>query len=723
MLLSIGMIVKNEEKYIRYCLTALKPILSALESELIICDTGSTDGTVDIAREFTDKVFHIEWRDDFAWARNQTIKEATGKWYLVIDADEIFEDTDDLIEFFKSGEHDFFNSASVRIDNIGASSEDFSPPRLFRMFEGICYEGKIHEKIDVQFPVKRLKSKILHYGYDYETLEQKRAKTERNLPILLEELKSTPDDARKYWHVVNEYLILGDYYEAIRQVERGIAIARPDYMYIHGLCLQHVQIFQTIHRHEDVIKAARNYFEKVTSIQQVAIEIMLIEASAFYNLKKYDEAIAAYKQAHKLYLLNKAGKLGGEVSLVLPINTSYMEDESHSIRGIFNVYATMGDFEAGWEWASSHQEILLNVKKAHMYIIYVSKAVSDKRYDDIANLYEYAVENHPTDSEDFTEVVSTIEAMVTDSEAREAVVEAVVRIADAKTPPHTDDYAMLARLRVMYKNREPELEDALKHFLYQSGTINQIYAEVIVYSIYTSSDFSGFLEKLLVTNTEELCRSLCMVDDARAILLEYIDSNLPQDASAKQQRLMGNIANYLLAVATSETPSKDEEERILQNETKIRLFEVTARLNHRHLKHMYKEEAYNETSGALSERDAFFFYAGTAYEKMDAGDISGFVKNMRHVVKISEQVRDVAKLILKKLAEEHSPPEPESMESLQTQLKDEIANLKDIIYASIKAQDRERASMLINNYEAINPKDPDIPTIKKMIENWIKEGK
>ena len=122
MLLSIGMFVKNEEKFLRDCLTALTPILESVESELIIYDTGSTDATVEIAREFTDKVFCLEWRGDFSWARNHTLQKAKGRWYMYVDADEIFEDTADIVEFFALGMLKRFNTAFIKRVNIMQNS-------------------------------------------------------------------------------------------------------------------------------------------------------------------------------------------------------------------------------------------------------------------------------------------------------------------------------------------------------------------------------------------------------------------------------------------------------------------------------------------------------------------------------------------------------------------------------------------------------------------------
>ncbi len=76
------MIVKNEEAMLAQCLESVKEA-----DEIIIVDTGSKDKTREIAQKYTDKVFYLEWCDDFAKARNEARKECTGDWILSIDAD------------------------------------------------------------------------------------------------------------------------------------------------------------------------------------------------------------------------------------------------------------------------------------------------------------------------------------------------------------------------------------------------------------------------------------------------------------------------------------------------------------------------------------------------------------------------------------------------------------------------------------------------------------
>lgn len=83
--LSLCMIVKNEEKNIGRSLMSLAPVVD----EIIVVDTGSTDGTRDIASIFGAQVLDFAWTNDFSEARNVSLSHARGRWILVHDADEV----------------------------------------------------------------------------------------------------------------------------------------------------------------------------------------------------------------------------------------------------------------------------------------------------------------------------------------------------------------------------------------------------------------------------------------------------------------------------------------------------------------------------------------------------------------------------------------------------------------------------------------------------------
>ena len=84
-LLTIGMIVKNEEKVLGRCLESAK----RLADEIVIVDTGSEDRTREIARQYTSRVYEIPWRDDFSQARNFSFSKAEREYCMWLDADDV----------------------------------------------------------------------------------------------------------------------------------------------------------------------------------------------------------------------------------------------------------------------------------------------------------------------------------------------------------------------------------------------------------------------------------------------------------------------------------------------------------------------------------------------------------------------------------------------------------------------------------------------------------
>lgn len=96
-LLSVAMIVKDEEHNIRRALESVKGVAD----EIVVVDTGSTDRTPKIVKEYTDRLYFHEWKNDFSEARNFSLKFPTCEWVLILDADE------EVSEEFRKNIRDF----------------------------------------------------------------------------------------------------------------------------------------------------------------------------------------------------------------------------------------------------------------------------------------------------------------------------------------------------------------------------------------------------------------------------------------------------------------------------------------------------------------------------------------------------------------------------------------------------------------------------------------
>ena len=94
--ISVCMIVKNEKLHLANALNSIKE----LADEIIVLDTGSTDNSIQIAKDNGAQVYKMQWPDDFSIARNESIKLAIGDWILILDADETIskQDTNKLKE-------------------------------------------------------------------------------------------------------------------------------------------------------------------------------------------------------------------------------------------------------------------------------------------------------------------------------------------------------------------------------------------------------------------------------------------------------------------------------------------------------------------------------------------------------------------------------------------------------------------------------------------------
>jgi len=142
---SLCMMMKDEALLLRGCLEAVAGVVD----EIVVVDTGSTDGSVDIAREFGARVLFHPFRDDFSAVRNVSLRAATGDWLLVLDPDERIE-APDLPRFQALKDRlgaEPYVGYTFTIPNYTTEGHhyDLVYCRLFRNTPEIYFTGKVYE--------------------------------------------------------------------------------------------------------------------------------------------------------------------------------------------------------------------------------------------------------------------------------------------------------------------------------------------------------------------------------------------------------------------------------------------------------------------------------------------------------------------------------------------------------------------------------------------------
>lgn len=215
--LSQCMIVKNEEKNIERALSWGRDIVW----EQIVVDTGSTDRTVEIAESMGAKVYHFQWIDDFAAAKNFAIEKASGDWIAFLDADEYFTPEEaakimPLLNKLNRTPYHVMLTSWMHINQAGKIFAGGVQTRIFRRLEGLRYRKRIHEELEwsgnsiINCTVDASNElAILHSGYDHETSSDKQ-KGERNARLILMELQENPDDYDMMGYLGDSYYAAGD---------------------------------------------------------------------------------------------------------------------------------------------------------------------------------------------------------------------------------------------------------------------------------------------------------------------------------------------------------------------------------------------------------------------------------------------------------------------------------------------------------------------------------
>lgn len=213
--ISVVMICKNEQAMIE---RALKSVEGA--DELIICDTGSTDNTVEIAKKYTKNVCtEFKWCDDFAAARNHAKSKATGDWILSIDADEFCHDFSKVREAVATFPDEQCLNVRLHPENT-RPEEHFYFTRLFKNTPGVYWVGAIHNALNVS--AKRDSDVEITFGFSPAHASD----PDRALRILEKEVEEKGINApREMYYLGREYWYKQMYPECTRTLGIYVQIA------------------------------------------------------------------------------------------------------------------------------------------------------------------------------------------------------------------------------------------------------------------------------------------------------------------------------------------------------------------------------------------------------------------------------------------------------------------------------------------------------------------
>ncbi|MDP3027961.1 MAG: glycosyltransferase [Deltaproteobacteria bacterium] len=217
------LIVKNEEAFLDQCLKSVRDYVD----EIVIVDTGSTDGTVEIAKQYTDKVYFHPWEGSFSKARNQALAYATCDWIFQIDADEeiVQGSGEKLREAVRNaGPADAFHVNIISTYSNGVKRGRHNYERLFRNNGVIHYERIVHEIVKGPSNIKESKIELMHYGYD---VDEKKAQEKfiRSSNLLKKQIAENPGDPGPHHYLGASYLSRGMDEDAARESIIAIELA------------------------------------------------------------------------------------------------------------------------------------------------------------------------------------------------------------------------------------------------------------------------------------------------------------------------------------------------------------------------------------------------------------------------------------------------------------------------------------------------------------------
>ncbi len=243
-MLSVIIITKNEAEHITRCLESV-----SWADEIIVLDSGSTDNTVSICRQYTPHVYETDW-PGFGVQKQRALEKATGDWVLSIDADEQVTDSlkreiqqamlKDDIQGYEIPRLSSYCGRQIR---HGGWWPDYVL-RLFRRDAGRFSADRVHERVIVEGNINRLGQPLLHEAFvsPEEVLDKINRYSTLGAEKMFEQGKSTHLStaiAKGFWAFFRTYILQAAFLDGAQGLMLAISNGEGTYYkYLKLLDLQ-----------------------------------------------------------------------------------------------------------------------------------------------------------------------------------------------------------------------------------------------------------------------------------------------------------------------------------------------------------------------------------------------------------------------------------------------------------------------------------------------------
>lgn len=683
--ISFCIIVKNEERNLNRVLKSIKPMVDRHIGEIIVVDTGSTDNSVSIAKNYTDKVFEYEWTGGFGDMRNKSISHAEGEWIFIIDADEEIDNYENMISLLNM-DLSKYNSISIKIKNFINSNTEGNDARYnigtlirgFRNDESFKYKGAIHEQPQYKLPTYKSEIILNHYGYIWKEKEFIDKKFKRNQEILEAELKKDPKNIyyqfqlAANWGIkdINKALIeMRIAYELINKLSHK---NKAKYLYIYGI---YAKLAYNSEKYNETIKICNEGL----GINKDYIDLLYFSGISYLKLNEYENAIRSFKNYLECRENLKNASIYNDPAFVF--YSVHEEFKQSVLEKIALIYIKNNEFNKALEYG----EQLVASETKNRIILSIAKKGN---LEHILNKYFIEIFDNRVMEEDF---IAKFENAELGHEVKSKFSNTVIGLY-GNSDRKKENYYILNLIRKEL-NENKYNEESYKYIsLINNQYIENYYGDLIIYIIKNKLAFENFEYFGNVENISTMFKYIIKNYEDEKTYIEMINY-LFENKDNENYR-------YWIAVARGILLSNRINDEIFSN-----LFKVYIDKGIKYIKMVYNPEIFENEKyeNVMHDEHRFFIYLDKAISLKN--DSKKYIEYLRKALRTYPMEKGIELLM---------------NEANNTNKNDDVSNyiniVKDNINKLIEMEKLEEAKALINKYLEVFSEDLEVLMVKSEIQ-------